>query len=69
MEILSSVGFFISPEGGLHVIVVEQCGVPGALLTVQTPACVSHSADFSLNSKVAQLLDYRKTGFNLSCQQ
>lgn len=57
----SAVGFFISPERGLDTIVVEQHGDPGALLMVQTSACVSHSGDFSLNLKAAQLPDYRKT--------
>lgn len=43
------------------MIVAEQRGDPGALLMVRTSACVSHSGDFSLNLKAAQLPDYRKT--------
>lgn len=51
---------FLSPVGGLGMIVVERCGDPGPLLMVQIPACVSHSGDCSLNVKAAQLPDCRK---------
>lgn len=38
----------------------EQCGDPGALLMIQASACISHSGDYILHLKAAQLPDCRK---------